>query len=171
MTIAIIIGVVLVIIVVLVLVLKSKKGKEEETTTQESPRTPSQRPAPRQRPAPVAPSKQLPEANYPRYDHSRMITTLGLSEDDAIEFIGDLITQIDTTIPRIQSAINASDIEELEQQTHSIKGSATNLGTGGVASLLIDFNTYLKTQTDMDIINKYFEHLKHYTQELKIQYS
>ena len=100
-----------------------------------------------------------------------MITTLGLSEDDAVEFMADLIAQIDTTLPQIESAINAQNFEAMESLTHSIKGSATNLGTGGVASLLIDFNTYLKTQKDLDIINRYFEHLNYYNNELKEQYA
>ncbi len=59
----------------------------------------------------------------------------------------------------------------MERLTHGIKGSATNLGTGGVSDLLVDYNTYLKTGTDIDIAKAYLEHLVHYTAELKTQYS
>jgi hypothetical protein len=59
----------------------------------------------------------------------------------------------------------------MERLTHSIKGSATNIGTGGVSDLLVDCNTYLKTGTDIDIAKAYVAHLKQYTQELKAQYA
>jgi|GEM_PF-1649577 len=182
MTIGIIISV-LVIAIGLVLFLKSKKedksspkdevGKKEEVVKKEPTirKTPT---PPRERPPvakPVETPKELPKCDYPKYDHSRMISTLGLSEDDAVEFIADLISQIETTIPQIKEAIDAKDYEAMESLTHSIKGSATNLGTDGVASLLIDFNTYLKTQKDLDIINSYFEHLIHYSNQLKEQYA
>ena len=188
MTIGIIISV-LVIAIGLVLFLKSKKedksspkeevgkkeeiGKREEVVKKEETtrRTPT---PPRERPPvakPVETPKELPKCDYAKYDHSRMISTLGLSEDDAVEFIADLISQIESTIPQIRSAIDTKDYEAMESLTHSIKGSATNLGTDGVASLLIDFNTYLKTKKDLDIINSYFKHLVRYTDELKEQYA
>ncbi len=163
MTIVIIIISILVITIGLVFFLKSKKENKDTSSS-----TPIKRAPP---PKEMEEPKKLPPANYPKYDHSRIISTLGLTEDDAIEFIADLIAQIDTTIPQIKSAIDSKNFESMESLTHSIKGSATNLGTGGVASLLIDFNTYLKTKKDLDIINKYFEHLTHYTKELKEQYA
>jgi hypothetical protein len=67
--------------------------------------------------------------------------------------------------------MNIPDFHKMERLTHSIKGSATNLGTGGVSALLVDCNTYLKTGTDIDIAKAYFKHLVHYTAELKTQYA
>lgn len=115
--------------------------------------------------------KELPACDYPPFDHSRTVESLGLSEDDAKEFVGELITQIDTQLPLIEKELETADFHQLERLTHSIKGSATNLGTGGVSDLLTDFNTYLKEGTDMDIVKNYFECLQNYTQKLKDQYA
>ncbi|HEY9190953.1 MAG TPA: Hpt domain-containing protein [Sulfurovum sp.] len=115
-------------------------------------------------------TKKLPEANYPKFTHSRLVE-MGLSDEEAKEFVGELIPQIETHYPLIEKAIQESDFEQLERLTHGIKGSASNLGTGGVSDLLNDYNTYLKTGTDLDVIHAYFAHLKHYNDELKAQYS
>lgn len=115
-------------------------------------------------------SKQLPEANYPKFTHSRLVE-MGLSDEEAKEFVGELIPQIETQYPLIEKAIEESDFDQLESLTHGIKGSASNLGTGGVSDLLTDYNTYLKTGRDLDIIKTYYAHLKHYNEELKREYS
>ncbi len=112
----------------------------------------------------------LPEANYPRFDHSRLID-MGLSEEDAKEFVGELILQIETQLPLIKEAMEIPDFHRMEELMHSIKGSATNLGTGGVSDLIIDYDTYLKTGTELAIAKAYFEHLNYYCEELKEQYS
>ena len=96
---------------------------------------------------------------------------MGLSDDEAKEFVTELIPQLEEQIPLIEEALNIPDYHQIERLTHSIKGSATNIGTGGISDLLVDYNTYLKEGTDIDISKAYFEHLKHYTQELKTQYA
>jgi len=116
------------------------------------------------------PSVDLPECNYPEFDHSRLIE-MGLGESDAQEFVGDLINQIEDQLPKIDDAIEAKDIENLERLTHSIKGSSTNIGVGGVADLLVEFNTYTKSKSNMDVIKEYFKQLKVYLEKLKKQYS
>ena len=116
------------------------------------------------------PSVDLPECNYPEFDHSRLIE-MGLGESDAQEFVGDLINQIEEQIPKIDNAIETEDIENLERLTHSIKGSSTNIGVGGVADLLVEFNTYTKTKSNIDVIKEYFKQLKVYLEKLKKQYS
>jgi len=120
-------------------------------------------------PEPVE-TKKLPEANYPEFTHIRLVE-MGLSDDEAKEFIAELIPQLETEIPLIEAAIQEVDFHQLEKLTHGIKGSATNLGTGGVSDLLNEFNTYLKSGTDTDIAEAYLKHLVHYTNELKVQYS
>ena len=115
-------------------------------------------------------TKKLPEANYPKFTHSRLVE-MGLSDEEAKEFVGELIPQIETQYPLMEKAIQEQDFEQLERLTHGIKGSASNLGTGGVSDLLSDYNTYLKTGTDLDIVKAYYEHLKHYNDELKTQYA
>ena len=115
-------------------------------------------------------TKKLPEANYPQFTHVRLIE-MGLSDEEAKEFVGELIPQIETEIPLIEAAIQEGDFHKIEKLTHGIKGSATNLGTGGVSDLLSDYNTYLKTGTDVDIAKAYLKHLVDYTNELKDQYT
>jgi HPt (histidine-containing phosphotransfer) domain-containing protein len=120
-------------------------------------------------PEPVK-TKKLPETNYPEFTHIRLVE-MGLSEEEAKEFVAELIPQLETEIPLIEAAIKEGDFHQLERLTHGIKGSATNLGTGGVSDLLAEFNTYLKSGTDTDIAESYLKHLVHYTNELKRQYS
>ena len=115
-------------------------------------------------------TKQLPEANYPNFSHARLVD-MGLSDEEAKEFVAELIPQIEVEIPLIEVALQGGDFHKMERLTHGIKGSATNLGTGGVSDLLVDYNTYLKTGTDIDIAKSYFEHLVQYTSQLKEQYS
>jgi len=114
--------------------------------------------------------KELPQANYPNFSHQRLID-MGLSDDEAKEFVQELIPQLESQIPLIEEVLNIPDFHQMERLTHSIKGSATNIGSGGVSDLLIACNTYFKTGTDVDIATAYFEQLKHYTQELKLQYT
>ncbi len=133
---------------------------------------PKPEPEPKLEPEPEAikETKELPEANYPQFTHVRLIE-MGLSDEEAKEFVAELIPQIETEIPLIEAAIQEGDFHHLEKLIHGIKGSATNLGTGGVSDLLVDFNTYVKTGTDVDIAKAYLEHLIHYTNELKAQYA
>ncbi len=115
-------------------------------------------------------TKKLPEANYPQFTHVRLVE-MGLSDEEAKEFVAELIPQLEVEIPRIEAAIQDEDFHKIERLTHGIKGSATNLGTGGVSDLLVEYNTYLKTGTDIDIAKAYFEHLIYYTNALKTQYA
>jgi outer membrane biosynthesis protein TonB len=133
---------------------------------------PEPKPEPKLEPEPAAiqETKELPEANYPQFTHVRLIE-MGLSDEEAKEFVAELIPQIETETPLIEAAIQEGDFHQLEKLIHGIKGSATNLGTGGVSDLLVDFNTYVKTGTDVDIAKAYLEHLIRYTNELKAQYT
>ncbi|MDM5271750.1 Hpt domain-containing protein [Sulfurovum sp. zt1-1] len=118
----------------------------------------------------VTVAEELPPCDYPPFDHTRTVESLGLSEEEAKEFVCELVTQIDTHIPLIKKELETENFHQLEKLTHSIKGSATNLGTGGVSDLLVDFNTYLKTGTDMKIVQHYCSSLENYAQQLKDQY-
>ena len=114
-------------------------------------------------------AKELPGSDYPDFDNSRLLG-LGLSQADADAFTGELIEQIEDQIPKIEEAISNRAFDQIERLSHSIKGSATNIGTGGVADVLVDFNTYAKTGKDMDIITAHFENLKNYQGKLKKQF-
>ena len=115
-------------------------------------------------------TKKLPNCTYPLFTHVRLIE-MGLSDEEANEFVQELIPQLEIQIPLIEEAFQKEDFHQMERLTHSIKGSTTNLGTGGVSDLLIECNTYLKTGTDSDIAKVYLDSLKHYTQTLKEQYA
>ncbi len=112
----------------------------------------------------------LPECNYPEFDYSRLVG-MGLSEDEAIEFIQELIPQIETQIPLIQEAMDKEDFYSMERLTHSIKGSSTTVGSGGVSDLLVAYNTYLKTGEEIEVAKEYQKYLKHYYEALKTTYT
>lgn len=114
--------------------------------------------------------KRLPVCTYPSFTHKRLIE-MGLTQEESREFVQELIPQLETQIPLIEEKLNEADFYQMERLTHSIKGSATNLGAGGVSDLLVECNTYLKTGTDKEVAKAYVEYLKHYTQELKMQYA
>lgn len=107
--------------------------------------------------------------NYPPFDHARLLA-MGLSQEEAREFVNELIFQIETQIPLINTAIQTADFHQAERLTHSLKGAASSIGEGGISALLIDYNTYLKHGEDISVINTYFIHLKYYLDALKQQY-
>jgi len=113
---------------------------------------------------------ELPTANYPEFDHSRLVE-MGLSQEEAKEFIQELIVQIKTQIPLIKEALYDLDFHNMERLTHSIKGSATNIGTGGISDLLVDYNTYLKTGTEITVAQRYFMYLQYQLKMLEKQYT
>ena len=113
--------------------------------------------------------KKLPICTYPKFTHARLLE-MGLSDEESKEFVKELIPQLEIQIPLIEEVLGSSDFHQMERLTHSIKGSSTNLGTGGISDLLVECNTYLKSGKDIEIAKAYFGYLKHYTQELKEQY-
>ena len=95
---------------------------------------------------------------------------MGLSDEEAKDFVKELISQIEELLPAIEKATEEKDFHQMERLTHSIKGSSTNIGTGGIAELLVDYNTYLKTGDDIVLSKAYFEELKVQLDRLKAQY-
>jgi len=127
------------------------------------PQTPSKEQA---TPEKVEKLYDLPKCKYPEFNYSRLIK-MGLSEEEAIEFTKELIPQIKAQIPLIEEAFKKEDFHSMERLTHSIKGSSTTVGTGGVSDLLVECNTYLKTGKDLPIAEAYIKHLKYYADELE----
>jgi len=128
------------------------------------------RPSQQNKPTIQSTIKAIPHKKYPIFSHERLIK-MGLSEDEVLDFVKELIPQIEIQIPLIKEAIEHSDFHQAERLTHSIKGSSSTVGTGGVSELLLEYNTYLKSGTDTSIINTYFQDLIYYTNALKIQYT
>ncbi|MDQ1325666.1 MAG: hypothetical protein QG564_790 [Campylobacterota bacterium] len=117
----------------------------------------------------IKPPISFPQLKYPPFNHTRLIA-MGFSQKDAKEFVNELIGQIEAQIPLIDEAMKIPDFRRMERLTHSIKGSATNLGNGGISDLLVDYNTYLKGGQDLSAAETYFAHLKYYLKILKDQY-
>jgi len=140
--------------------------KSEKVPTVESPTIEKETIEVTEKPKIVA----LSLRNYPKFDHSRLLE-MGLSDEEAKEFVAELIPQIGAQIPLIKEAIAISDFQNMERLTHTIKGSSTTVGTGGVSDLLVEFNTYLKTGTEPVLAEAYLEQLNHYYEELKEQYA
>jgi len=165
----------LIIVLVVYIEYKNEKRYQEERRKKREKRfdeklTRNDRPSQREEVKKEQPKKQLPQCKYPTFTHVRLID-MGLSDEESKEFVVELVPQLETQIPLIKEAMETSDFHQMERLTHNIKGSATNLGTGGISDLLVECNTYLKTGTDSDIAKVYFDNLIHYTEELKNQYA
>lgn len=144
--------------------------------TEEAPAEPEvEQPVPQAEAEPVP--KPEPEARafepkaYPEFNNARAVEQLGLSQEEADLFIGELVTQIEEEIPNLDAALEANDVERLEKVSHMLKGSATSLGEGGVADVLVAFNTYCKTGKDPKILREHLENLRYYFGKLKEKFA
>jgi hypothetical protein len=160
---AIIGGAVLLLIIIVVFIMSKKKQPlpSNETTTQAnvSPTPPSE------------PTIELPSCSYPPFDHARLLE-MGLGNEEAKEFVGDLIPEIESHLSDIDRLINEGKYQELERVVHGIKGAANNVGTGGVSTLLTELNNYLRGDTIEEVVLlHYATHLKSYTETLKSTYA
>ena len=127
------------------------------------------KPEPMQEPAQ---SRETPSkiVDYPPFSHARAVNELGLSEEEAVDFIGEMIVQIDEEIPKLDMEVAKGNAGKVELIVHMLKGSAVSLGSGGVADVLIEFNTYCHEGSDMQIIKQHLHNLKHYQANLKEAY-
>ena len=108
--------------------------------------------------------------DYPPFDNARTLEEFGLSEEEAADFMIDLIQQVEQEMPALEEAVAANDAKQIEDISHMIKGSATNLGTGGIADVLVDFNTYMKSASDPKIIAAHMKNLHTALSALKEQF-
>jgi len=109
--------------------------------------------------------------NYATFDNTRTMVEFGLSREEANDFILDLITQVEEELVNLEAAVEAHDTKKIEDISHMIKGSATNLGTGGIADVLVDFNTYMKSASEPEVIASHMRNLHRAYDELKTQFS
>lgn len=134
-------------------------------------------PVPATEPEPISEPTPEPEARafepkaYPEFNNARAVEQLGLSQEEADMFIGELVTQIEEEIPNLDAAMAANDVERLEKVSHMLKGSATSLGEGGVADVLVAFNTYCKEGSDPEILQDHLENLRFYFGKLKEKFA
>ena len=113
---------------------------------------------------------ELPSCEYPKFSHERLVG-MGFSEAEALEYVTELITQIETEMPALKEAIANKDFEKVEHITHSIKGSSSTIGSGGVSDLIDAFSFYVQTGEDQEVAECYYKHLERYYNDLKKQYS
>jgi len=113
--------------------------------------------------------EEVPYA-YPLFDNTRTMKEFGLSKEEADDFIIDLIQQVEDEMPALEDAVNEHDAQKIEDISHMIKGSASNLGTGGISDVLIDFNTYMKTENDSLVVARHMRNLRQALKELKEQF-
>ena len=109
--------------------------------------------------------------HYEKFDNSRAVDQLGLSQEDADIFVKELIEQIEEELPKLETAIEKKEFKQIDDISHMIKGSSSSLGSGGVADLLTEMNEYCKKGRDIEIIENYLYNLKHYFNELKTQFA
>lgn len=125
-------------------------------------------PPARPKPRPVVPVAVAKE--YPLYSNARAVENLGLSQEEADMFVEELVGQIEGEMPTLQAAVDANDLDRLEKVSHMLKGSATSLGEGGVADVLVDFNTYCKEGNDINVIKTHMSNLQLHLGRLKEQF-
>ncbi len=114
---------------------------------------------------------EIVQKNYGIFTHERLVEGMGLSPEEADEFVVELIHQLENAINDLDLAIEKKDFSEIEHITHGLKGAALNIGEGGVADLLIDYNTYMKDGKEMPVIRAYQTLLKRTVSDLKVEYS
>lgn len=107
---------------------------------------------------------------YPTYSNQRAIDQLGLTQEEADEFVVELIGQIEAEIPNLKSAVAEGDIEKIERVSHMLKGSATSLGEGGIADQLVEFNTYCKHGSDPKVVEGFMKTFHREFAALKTQF-
>ncbi len=111
----------------------------------------------------------IPTKQYPLYNNARAVEEMGLSQEDADAFVHDLIKAISGEISPIEEAILGCDYKSLEEIIHTISGSSSTLGTGGVSSALISFYTAVQHRDSWQKLYVHLQNVKYYLQELKDQ--
>ncbi|MCF6207697.1 MAG: Hpt domain-containing protein [Sulfurovum sp.] len=147
------------------------KTEERPKSEKKSEKEPELKPKSEAKPTEKKPPSdvELPKGDYPEFNYERLLE-MGLSEEEAKVFVQELIPQIGEQIPLLDEAMKIPDFHEMERLTHSIKGSSTTIGTGGVSDLLVEYNTYLKSGKDVPVAEAYQTLLKKYFEKLKKQF-
>ncbi len=109
----------------------------------------------------------IPTKTYPKYNNARAVNEMGLTQAEADSFVHDLAHVIETELPRIEEAILGSDYKTVEEIVHTITGSASTLGTGGVSSAFISFYTAVQHRDKFQQLYVHLQNIKFYLAELK----
>ena len=106
---------------------------------------------------PSIPSERSAKDLYGVFDTSRLVEEMGLAPSEVDEFIVELIHQLEIALPEIKTCAERGDYQQMERITHGLKGAATNVGVGGIADLLVAFNSHLKTGGEKQTVEKYLK--------------
>lgn len=111
----------------------------------------------------------IPTKQYDVYDNSRAVEEMGLTQEEADGFVVDLVKAIQAEIPKIEASILKGDYKSVEEIVHTITGSSSTLGSGGVSSALICFYTAVQHRDSLDELYVHLQNLKYYIKELDEQ--
>ena len=110
---------------------------------------------------------EIPTKQYPKFDNSRAVNEMGLSQEEADSLVLELIKAIEVEIPRVEEALRTHDIRTIEEVIHTITGSSSTLGSGGVSSALISFYAAVQHRDVMENLRIHLENVKYYLASLK----
>jgi len=109
----------------------------------------------------------IPTKQYAPYSNSRAVDEMGLTQEEADTFERDLVGAIEAEIPKIEKAILGSDYKTIEEIVHTITGSSSTLGSGGISSALISFYAAVQHRDSFKTLYIHLQNLKYYVAELK----
>ncbi|WP_345977779.1 hypothetical protein [Sulfurimonas sp. HSL3-7] len=112
----------------------------------------------------------IPTKIYPKFDNSRAVDEMGLSQEDADAFVLDLIKAIEAEVPKIDMALTNGDYKSLEEIVHTITGTSSTLGSGGISSALISFYAAVQHHDSLQKLFIHQQNVKHYLSSLKEEY-
>ncbi len=145
--------------------------QKPETESPAKPQFKQYPPLRKAEPKKISKADEIRRKSYTPFTHQRLVETMGLSDEEADEFVLELIHQLEDAIAELDELVERGDFERIEHVTHGLKGAATNIGSGGVADILVDYNTEMKNGKDPEAAQAYQELLKSAVSDLKIEYS
>jgi hypothetical protein len=111
----------------------------------------------------------IPTKTLDKYDNTRAVEEMGLTQEEADNFVLELVKALESEIPRIEESILNADMKKLEEIVHTITGSSSTLGSGGVSSALISFYTAVQHRDSLQELYVHLQNVKYYLAELKKQ--
>lgn len=109
----------------------------------------------------------IPTKVYPKFDNSRAVDEMGLSQEEADGFVLELIKVIEAEVLRIEAALKKNDIKTIEDIVHTLTGTSSTLGSGGISSALISFYSAVQHRDTLRMLQIHLENVKYYLKLLK----
>jgi len=113
----------------------------------------------------------IPTKQYAPYNNARAVDEMALSQEDADAFVSDLIKAIEDEIPALEAGIMTQDYLVIEEIVHTITGSASTLGSGGISSAFISFYAAVQHRDSFQKLYVHLQNVKYYLNELHEQFS